>query len=335
VSGLWLLLGLVIILGGSYLFTNGIEWVGKRLRLSEGVVGSVLAGVGTAMPETMVPFIAIFFGDGKTRESVGIGAILGAPFMLTCLALPLLGLGILFFSRMGKRTTEIRLNTPMVRMDLGVFIASYGIALLMALLPVRESGQWIHHAAAGILIGLYLLYLWRLLGREGAVGEDLEPLILSRGLTRNHDNPHTALIMTQVVLGFGLVIGGAYLFVEGMQRLSQILDVSPLILSLIITPIATELPETFNSFIWIAQRKDTLAVANITGAMVFQSTFPVSIGLIGTPWQLDRFGLASAGLAILSAFLLYGVFRFRGRWRPIHLIFCLSFYLTYILYVFW
>ncbi|HEY5595101.1 MAG TPA: sodium:calcium antiporter, partial [Nitrospiria bacterium] len=57
-----LLLGLLIILGGAYLFTNGVEWVGKRLRLSEGVVGSVLAGVGTAMPETMVPVIAIFFG---------------------------------------------------------------------------------------------------------------------------------------------------------------------------------------------------------------------------------------------------------------------------------
>lgn len=332
-SGL-LLLGLLVILGGSYLFTNGVEWIGKRLRLSQGVVGSVLAGVGTAMPETMVPLIAIFFGDGETREGVGIGAILGAPFMLTCLALPLLGLGILFFSRLGRRTTEIRLNTPLVRMDLGVFLTSYGIAFLMALLPIGESGRWIHYSAAVILIGLYLLYLRRLLGKEGAVDEELEPLILSRGLARNDDNPHTALILTQSSLGFGLVIGGAYLFVEGMQQLSQILDVSPLILSLIITPIATELPETFNSFIWIAQRKDTLAVANITGAMVFQSTFPVSIGLVGTSWQLDRSGLASAGLAILSAVVLYSLIRHYGRWRPIHLIFCMAFYLIYVLYAF-
>ncbi|MBI3610292.1 MAG: sodium:calcium antiporter [Nitrospirae bacterium] len=332
-SGL-LFLGLLIILGGSYLFTNGVEWIGKRLRLSEGVVGSVLAGVGTAMPETMVPVIAIFFGDGETRQGVGIGAILGAPFMLTGLALPLLGLGVLFFSSIGRRTTEISLNAPLVKMDLGFFLTSYGMALLMAWLPVGESGRWIHYAAAAILIGLYLFYLRRLLVKEGTVGEDLEPLILSRGRTRTRDHPPMALILTQTALGFGLVVSGAYLFVEGMQRLSQTFGVSPLILSLIITPIATELPETFNSFIWIAQRKDTLAVANITGAMVFQSTFPVGVGLIGTPWQLDRLGLASAVLALLAAFVLYNLVRFRGRWRPVHLIFCLSLYVAYILYVF-
>ncbi len=330
-----LLLGLLVILGGAYLFTNGVEWVGKRLRLSEGVVGSILAGVGTAMPETMVPVIAIFFGDGEAREGVGIGAILGAPLMLTCLTLPLLGLGVLFFSWMGKRTTVIHLNAPHVRTDLGFFLACYGIALLMAFLPIGESSRWVHYAAAVILIVLYLLYLRRVLNKEGTVGEDLEPLILSRGLTRNHDNPHTALILAQVALGFGLIIGGAHLFVDGVQEAAQAWGVSPLILSLLITPVATELPEKLNSLIWIARRKDTLAVANITGAMVFQSTFPVSVGLIGTSWQLDRFGLASVGLAILAAFVLYSLIRFRGRWRPIHLIFCLFFYLSYILYVFW
>jgi cation:H+ antiporter len=329
-----LLLGLLTILGGAYLFTNGVECIGKRLRLSEGVVGSILAGVGTAMPETMVPVIAIFFGDGEGREGIGIGAILGAPFMLTCLTLPLLGLGVLFFSWMGKRTTAIPLNASMVRMDLGFFLICYGIALLIALLPIPESERWIHYTASVILIGLYLLYLWRILTKGGPVGEDLEPLILSRGLARNPDNPHTALILIQTALGFGLIIGGAHFFVNGIQQMAHTWGVSPLILSLFITPVATELPEKLNSLIWIAQRKDGLAVANITGAMVFQSTFPVSVGLIGTSWQLDRFGLASGGLAILSAVMLYTLIRCFGRWRPGHLVFCLSFYLIYILYVF-
>jgi cation:H+ antiporter len=119
-----------------------------------------------------------------------------------------------------------------------------------------------------------------------------------------------------------------------MQKAAQAFGVSPFILSLIITPIATELPETFNSIIWIAQRKDTLAVANITGAMVFQSTFPVSVGLIGTPWQLDRFGLTSGLFAILAAVVLYGIIRFWGRWQPYQLIGCVAFYLMYMLFLF-
>lgn len=80
-----------------------------------------------------------------------------------------------------------------------------------------------------------------------------------------------------------MIIGGAYLFVDAVEHLAKVFEVSPLILSLLITPIATELPEKLNSLIWIAQGKDNLAFANITGAMVFQSTFPVAVGMVGSP----------------------------------------------------
>ena len=73
----------VVILLGAELFTNGIEWFGRKLELAEGAVGSVLAAVGTALPETMIPIIAILFGGGgEATDEVGVGAILGAPFML-------------------------------------------------------------------------------------------------------------------------------------------------------------------------------------------------------------------------------------------------------------
>ena len=46
-----LLVTFVVILIGAELFTNGIEWAGHRLKLAEGAVGSLLAAVGTALPE--------------------------------------------------------------------------------------------------------------------------------------------------------------------------------------------------------------------------------------------------------------------------------------------
>ena len=52
------------------------------------------------------------------------------------------------------------------------------------------------------------------------------------------------------------------------------------LLALVIAPIATELPEKFNSVIWVRQGKDTLAMGNITGAMVFQSTIPTVVALV-------------------------------------------------------
>jgi cation:H+ antiporter len=76
-----------VILIGSELFTNGIEWFGHKLELGEGAIGSVLAAIGTALPETMVPLIAILFGGGIAASEVGVGAILGAPFMLATLTM--------------------------------------------------------------------------------------------------------------------------------------------------------------------------------------------------------------------------------------------------------
>src|SRR5204863_5983060 len=87
----------VVILLGAELFTNGIEWFGHKLNLAQGAVGSVLAAVGTALPETMIPIIAILFGGGSAAsDSVGIGAILGAPFMLSTLAMFVRGVAVIF-----------------------------------------------------------------------------------------------------------------------------------------------------------------------------------------------------------------------------------------------
>src|SRR5277367_583729 len=74
----------MLILGGSELFTNGVEWAGKRFNVAEAAVGSLLAAVGTALPETFVPIVALLMpGEGAhERGAVGIGAIIGAPLML-------------------------------------------------------------------------------------------------------------------------------------------------------------------------------------------------------------------------------------------------------------
>ncbi len=90
-----LIVSFVIILAGAELFTNGIEWFGRKLQLAEGAVGSVLAAVGTALPETMIPIIAILFGTGASSHAIGVGAILGAPFMLATLAMFVTGVAVL------------------------------------------------------------------------------------------------------------------------------------------------------------------------------------------------------------------------------------------------
>ena len=123
--------------------------------------------------------------------------------------------------------------------------------------------------------------------------------------------PHRYRIFVQIGVAILGIVLGAEIFVKEVQVLSETLGAAPLVVSLLITPIATELPEKFNSVLWIRQRKDTLALGNITGAMVFQSTFPVSVGLIFTTWQLTTTGLVSGVLALVSGTVFYVTLRIR------------------------
>ena len=125
---------LALILFGAELFTNGIEWFGHRLNLAEGAVGSVLAAVATAMPETLIPVIAILgpvlFGGGSVNSAeIGVGAILGAPFMLATLAMFVTGLAIVIVARGGKRGTDLKINVTVLGRDVIFFVVAYALAI--------------------------------------------------------------------------------------------------------------------------------------------------------------------------------------------------------------
>jgi cation:H+ antiporter len=167
-----LLLSFAALLAGAYVFTNAVEWAGVRLNLGHGAVGSVLAAVATALPESLIPVVAIISGE-QTGE-VAIGAIIGAPFLLGTLAMAIVG---------------------------------------------------------------------------------------------------------------------------------------------ILAPLASELPEKLNSVLWVRQAKDTLALGNITGAMVYQSMLPVAVGLAFTPWSLTGPAVAASAAALAGGALAVAVVLRGGRVR--------------------
>ena len=314
-------LGLILL--GSALFTNGIEWVGKHFKLSDGATGSVLAGVGTALPETLVPLIAIFLGNGSAEKEIGIGAILGAPFMLATLTLPLVGSGIYYFAKRGKRSNRIHLNFEEIGVDLKYFLVSFSLAIAASAVENRLT----HYLIGLFLFGLYFHYLKIVFQRPSADHLDLEPLYFQRGVK----HPGIIIIGIQGFFGLGLIIAGAWYFIEGIEQTAGLFQISPMILSLLVTPIATELPEKFNSLIWIAKKKDHLAFSNVTGAMVFQSTFPVSIGLFGTAWRFDHNGTMNIILTLGTAGYFLMVLLFKRKWEPYHLMGGFLAYLSYLL----
>ena len=334
-----LVLSLVVILGGAELFTNGVEWVGEGFGLSEGAVGSVLAAVGTALPETLLPLVAILSGHAAGEE-IGIGAILGAPFMLTTLAMVVIAASVLVYARNGSRGLDLELDGDVIRQDLGYFLVMYALAMVAGLLHAKAFD---YALAIALMVG-YAYYVRRHFQGSGEPEQEavagIQPLrvwtwlrMVRPGLAAWTADRSTAAPFVQVGIALTLIVGGSELFVRGVGGIAEAARIPVLAFSLLVAPVATELPEKFNSVIWLRRRKDTLAMGNMTGAMVFQSSFPVTIGLLLTPWELKGEALVAACVALAAGGVLYLTLRLRGRLSAPLLLLQGVFYVGFVTYV--
>jgi cation:H+ antiporter len=323
-----LVVSFMVILAGALLFTNAVEWIGHRLELGEGAVGSLLAAVGTAMPETLIAIVALV---GATRsEDVAIGAIVGAPFLLATLAMGLVGGTAYIYRRRRRQGIELRAHVPTLDRDLMFFLVFFALGLALGFGAPAEI-----RIPAGILFFVaYPIYVWRTLVRGGAIQaeETLNPLIMDRGPARESD-PNMVIAAIQFIVGLGAMVGGAHLFVEELLHVAEDLGVEAIVLSLILAPLATELPEKVNSFFWVREGKDSLALGNITGAMVFQSVIPVGIGLVFTDWDLTGNAAISVGLGLAGGVIAYWALRLRDRFELPAVLAWLALYSAFIVVV--
>lgn len=323
-----LIISLGIILAGSELFTNGIEWFGRKLDLAEGAVGSVLAAVGTALPETLIPIIAIFFSTGKSGHDIGMGAILGAPLMLSTLAFFVTGLAVFIFKATGRRSLRMNVDVGVLGRDLKTFMFVYTIAIGAMFIPWRP----VKLVVAVILVGIYVFYVRQTFLHESEHEEEHE---LGRlHFHRKHESPKLRIIVVQVISSLILIVAGASLFVENLSKIALSSGVSAFVLATIITPIATELPEKFNSVTWIRRRKDTLALGNISGAMVFQSSVLPAIGILAAGWALNIHAAATGLVAIMATLFLWISLLIKKRLSPYALLAGIVFYAAFLVYTF-
>ncbi|HSI80830.1 MAG TPA: hypothetical protein VK919_09290 [Solirubrobacterales bacterium] len=319
-----------VILAGALLFINAVEWAGHKLKMGEGATGSLLAAVGTAMPETMIPIVAVI-GGAEGSQEVAIGAIVGAPFLLATIAMALVGTSALLFRRRRAQGVSLSVHVETLDRDLVFFLVFFALGVGLGLgVPTA-----VQIPAALVFVLAYGTYVRRTLRGGGEVQEvdTLAPLYMDRTGPDTDADPSMRLIMLQFAVGLGAIVGGAHLFVEELIYVADALGVEPLVLSLVLAPLATELPEKANSFFWVRQGKDSLALGNITGAMVFQSTMPIAFGLAFTHWDLGSFAVVSGALGLAGGALAYWALRLRGRFELLPITVWAGLFVAFIAYV--
>jgi cation:H+ antiporter len=288
-----LLLGsAALIYVGCEFFVNGVEWVGRKLGIAQNAVGTVLAAFGTALPESVVTFVAVVFGATPAAKDIGVGAALGGPLVLATISYGLTGCAILLFRRRRSQGTELLVDARRLSRDQMAFLAIFvfKVALGFLIFPGKPLTGFLFLAA-------YAIYFWSELRQQSDAEEGtLEPL---RFRPRT-PNPSAAWVFLQTGLALGAVFVGSQVFVGQLEQLATALGVPGHIMALLLSPVATELPETMNALIWVRQGKERLALANISGAMMIQATVPSALGLFFTPWSFDAPLALAAGVTTLA-----------------------------------
>jgi cation:H+ antiporter len=218
------------------------------------------------------------------------------------------------------------------------FAIAYALAVGAAFLPLDPV--WLKWIVAVVLIGIYAWYVKGHFEADPDVdAEDLAPLRFHRVDRRAHradpSVPRLRVVNLQVLSALALIVIGAIFFVQAVEHLASELGIDEVLLALVIAPIATELPEKFNSVIWVRAGKDTLAMGNITGAMVFQSTIPTVVALVfaSSSWVIgpgSYVAFASAGIAFLASALIFIPMARSGRLRGRNLLVGGVLYLAYL-----
>lgn len=316
-------------------FVNSVEWLGVRLRFGPLAVGTILAAAGTALPESVVTLVAVAFGSDGQGAEIGVGAALGGPLVVGTIAYAVTGVMLLLVARRvrpaavpvtpdGRSAGEPvagraadgasgldavdhhRLGRDQLWF-MAVFVVKVGLGLVaFALKP------WL-----GLLFFVaYGLYFWRetTAGDETASAEGLEPLRLQP----RRSVPSTVAVVAQTLATLVVIFGASQVFVRQLEWAGPALGLPAVVVALLLSPIATELPEIMNAIIWVRQGKTPLALANISGAMMIQATVPSGIGMLFTPWLFDT-PLVLAGAATLASVVYLNRLLRTGRVTPLRL----------------
>ncbi len=317
-------------------FVNAVEWLGVRLRVGPVAVGTILAAAGTALPESVVTLVAVLFGSEEHGADVGVGAAIGGPLVVGTISYGVAGWMLLQRRRRGGAAVtadapavgvpDLHLppasgapptpdadeldgtDTPRLARDQVWFLVIFAVKVGLGLVAFAIK-PWL-----GVLFLLaYAAYFRREVagGGEHAAAEDLEPLRFQR----SRAVPATAAVVAQTLLTLVVVFAASQLFVQQLEAVAPTLGLSPVVVALLLSPVATELPETMNAIIWVRQGKAELALANISGSMMIQATVPSALGLFFTPWLFDTPVVLAAVATLAAVTYLFLVLR-SGRLTP-------------------
>jgi len=317
---------LVLLVVASDAFTNAVEWFASLRGLARNTAGAIVAAIGSSLPETMVAIVALVVLHDARSQAIGIGAVLGAPFMLSTVVFSVVG-GIAFFrhSIYEKTGGFLAVEPRNAIVGLALFILTFALVVGASFAPTLA----VRIGASGAVVIAYFVYL-RYNIRHGESGVEEHPPPLRFSPRAKH--PRVWIVLVQMAVALVVTVLASHWFVSSVGEVSTMVGLPPLVVSLFLSPVATELPEAMNVVLWMRRKEDELAFGNVIGAMMFQTSIASAIAMLASPWRLDPHGYAACAAAFAAVIVVLVATVIRHRLSSIALFACGIFYAGYLVF---
>jgi cation:H+ antiporter len=290
-------------------FVNAVEWLGVRLKMGTLAIGTILAAIGTALPESVVTLVAVTMRHSASSKDIGVGAAMGGPLVLATIAYGVTGWMLVRRKRSlakagsnSKRELLDDVDLSRLPTDQKWFLSIFFVKVALGLVAFALK-PW-----CGLLFfAAYGVYFFKEMRADAEAHSsiDLEPLKLQP----KRETPSGWAVLVQTIATLAIIFVASQLFVAQLEWAGPELGLSASVTAMLLSPIATELPEVMNAIIWVRQGKTSLALANISGAMMIQATVPSGLGILFTPWHFDGPLLLSGVITIIGIFYLLWLMR--------------------------
>ena len=306
--GLFMVVGLVLLVKGADWLVDGASKLAKRLGVTDLVIGLTIVAFGTSMPEFVVNMVSV--ADGAT--DLAITNILGSNIFNT---LVILGCSALVCPLVAQRST--------VRLDIPLNIVAGVLVLVFVFIssPMEPKGlSRIEGLALLVVFAAFLVYTFYTAKADATTTTESTPFPLWKCVV---------LILAGLV---GLVVGGE-MIVKTAVAIARYCGVAEAVIGLTIVALGTSLPELATSVVAAFKHNNDIAIGNVVGSNIFNVFFilgtsaiikhlPVYPGI-----EIDAALVAVSALAVWL--LLCNKNRSINRWGGVLLLVLYAAYLTY------
>ncbi len=287
---LLLLLGFILLIGGSNYLIKGASVLGKKYNVSPIVIGMVVVGFGTSLPELIISVVAVL----KNSPEISISNVVGSNIANIMIVLGILSL-ISTIKSISRHTIYFKIPFLIFSSIALFFVANDKMFLF-------ESSNMISRANGIIFLLLFALFLFYTLYIYKEDTQTTEEKTMSGNLL-------IALMITGGIAG--VTFGGNWV-VENAIIIAKHMGMSEAFIGLTILAVGSSLPEIFSSVTAALKKEDGIALGNIIGSNIFNTFMILGVASVIRPLPVS--GTQQFNITVnIFASLLFFVFVFSGQ----------------------